>query len=157
LRVRGDAALSGFAGGAGQASASQKIKSSGDAAKKDTPISIVGDFGGQFRTLDNGSNLHVYEYMGGVRARAGSLKQRTSVFAHALYGGTTRSNSMTSESGFMMGYGGGFDMVTHPSGPAYDFGMRIQFDWLPSRTNGTWATRQFRIAVGAVVIVRYWD
>jgi hypothetical protein len=87
-----------------QASASQKIRSAAEAARKPTPISIVGDFGGQFATLDNGSSLHVYEYMGGVRVRAGGIKQRTSVFAHALFGGTTRSgDDATSETGFMMG------------------------------------------------------
>ena len=140
-----------------QAAASQKIKSAVEATKKDTPISIVGDFGGQFWTMDNGSHQHAYEYMGGVRARAGSLKQRTSVFAHALFGGTTRGDDLTSATGFMMGYGGGLDLVSHPSGPAYDLGLRIQFDWLPSRVDGVWAEKQFRIGVGAVFMVRYWD
>jgi len=140
-----------------QASASQKIKSAVEATKKDTPISIVGDFGGQFWTSDDGSHQHAYEYMGGVRARAGSLKQRTSVFAHALFGGTTRGDDLTSATGFMMGYGGGLDLVSHPSGPAYDLGLRIQFDWLPSRVNGAWTEKQFRIGVGVVFMVRYWD
>jgi len=58
-----------------QASASQKIKSAEKAATRgDTPISIVGDFGGQFRTSDNGRALHAYEYMGGVRVRAGTIR-----------------------------------------------------------------------------------
>jgi hypothetical protein len=141
-----------------QVSASQKIKSAAEAATKgDTPISLVGDVGGQFGTSANGNTLHVYEYMGGVRARAGSLKRRTSVFAQALFGGMTRSGDVTAESGFMMGYGGGLDMTTHPSGPAYDFGVRVQFDWLPSRFNGAWAEKQFRIAVGIIFMTRYWD
>jgi hypothetical protein len=140
-----------------QLSVSQKIKSAAEATKKDTPISIVGDFGGQFGTSDNGSALHVYEYMGGVRVRAGNIRKRPSVFAHALYGGTTRSGGAASGTGFMIGYGGGVDVTTEPSGPAYALGMRIQFDWLPSRTNGAWATTQFRIAVGVVLMARYWD
>ena len=141
-----------------QVSVSQKTKSAVDAATKgDTRISIVGDFGGQFGALDNGGSLHVYEYMGGLRARAGSRTQRTSAFAHALIGGTTRSGDASSGTGFMMGYGGGLDMTTHPSGPAYDLGMRVQFDWLPSRVDAAWAARQFRIAAGLVFVVRYWD
>jgi hypothetical protein len=139
------------------ASVSQKLKDTAEAAKQDTPISIVGDFGGQFEKLDNGSSLHEYEYMGGVRVRAGSKKQRTSVFAQALVGGATRSGDASAGTGFMMGYGGGFDVTTHPSGPAYDLGLRIQFDWLPSHTNGAWSEKQFRIAVGMIFMVRYWD
>ena len=137
-----------------QASVSQRIEND-PAAKKKTPISIVGDFGGQFRTLDNGSALHVYEYMGGVRVRAGNVKKPTSVFAHALYGGMSKSVGSTSETGFMMGYGGGIDVMT--PGGAYALGVRTQFDWLPSRTNGVWATNQFRITFGAVLMARYWD
>ena len=57
----------------------------------------------------------------------------------------------------MMGYGGGLDVTTHPPGPAYDLGVRVQFDWLPSRVNGTWAQKQFRITAGVVFMVRYWD
>jgi len=141
-----------------QVSVSQKTKSAVEAATKgDTRISIVGDFGGQFGALDNVGSLHVYEYMGGLRARAGSRTQRTSVFGHALFGGTSRSGDARSGTGFMMGYGGGLDMTTHPSGPAYDLGMRVQFDWLPSRVNGAWAERQFRITAGVVFMVRYWD
>jgi hypothetical protein len=156
--IDGDATGSRHSPVGWQISASQKIKSAVEAATKgDTPFSIVGDFGGQFGTLDNGSNLHVYEYMGGVRARAGSKNRRTSAFAQALVGGTTRSDDRASETGFMMGYGGGLDVTAHPSGPAYDLGVRVQFDWLPSRVNGTWAPRQFRITAGVVFMVRYWD
>lgn len=139
------------------ASVSQKLKDTAEAAKQDTPISIVGDFGGQFGKLNNGSSLHEYEYMGGARVRAGSKKQRTSVFAQALVGGATRSGEASAGTGFMMGYGGGLDVATHPSGPAYDLGLRIQFDWLPSYTNGAWTEKQFRISVGMIFMVRYWD
>jgi len=69
------------------------------------------DFGGQFMTLGNGSALHMLEYLGGVRLRAGRIKtvavgtrrvDPVSVFAHALVGGTTRSVGTISETGFMM-------------------------------------------------------
>ena len=139
-----------------QASASQKIKNAVEAATTgDTPISIVGDFGGQFKTLDDGRALHAYEYMGGMRVRAGAPKKPVSVFAHALVGGTTRSIGATSETGFMMGYGGGVDVAT--PGGAYALGVRTQFDWLPSRVSGAWTTNQFRLAVGIVLMARYWD
>src|SRR5512146_2426251 len=74
-----------------QISASQKTKSAEEAATRgDSPLSLVGDFGGQFSTLDKGRALHAYEYMGGVRVRAGAIKKPTSVFGHALFGGATR-------------------------------------------------------------------
>jgi hypothetical protein len=139
-----------------QAAASQKIKKAVKAATTgDTPISIVGDFGGQFRTLDDGRALHAYEYMGGVRVRAGAIRKPTSVFAHALVGGMTRSNGTTSDTGLMMGLGGGIDVVT--TGGAYALGVRTQFDWLPARVNSAWVASQFRIGVGVVIMARYWD
>ncbi len=158
VTIAGDAAGSRHKPVGWQVSVSQKVKGAEEAAvKRDTPISVVGDFGGQFGTSDAGNDLHVYEYMGGVRARAGSPKNRTSVFAHALVGGTNRSGDASSGTGLMMGYGGGFDVTTHPSGPAYDLGVRVQFDWLPSLVNGAWAEKQFRIAVGIIFMARYWD
>jgi hypothetical protein len=57
-----------------QVAVSQKIRSSAASAMKPTPISIVGDFGGQSKTLDDGRTLHVSEYMGGVRVRASRIK-----------------------------------------------------------------------------------
>jgi len=117
-------------------------------------------------TLGNGSALHMLEYLGGVRLRAGRIKtvalgtrrvDPVSVFAHALVGGTTRSVGTISETGFMMGYGGGVDVIPRAAGAAYPFGVRGQFDWLPSRTNQAWTNRQFRISFGVVWSVRYWD
>jgi hypothetical protein len=151
-----------------QASASQKIKSAERAAVDgETPISFVGDFGGQFGTSTAGSPLHVYEYMGGIRFRAGKVHKTTapvrrridptSVFVHALYGGTTRTLGTTSTTSFVMGYGGGVDVMPGVPGAAYAFGVRTQFDWLPSRTNGAWDTQQFRVTIGLVFMARYWD
>jgi hypothetical protein len=141
-----------------QASASQKIN--------DTPLSLVGDFGGQFRTLENGSKLHVYEYLGGLRARAGRILtvapgtrriERWSVFAHALLGGSTQGGATSPGSSFTMAYGGGLDVMQKPQGEAYAFGVRTQFDWLPARANDTWVADRFRIAIGVVWMARYWD
>jgi hypothetical protein len=151
-----------------QASASQKIKSAERAAVDgETPISIVGDFGGQFGTSITAIPLHVYEYMGGIRFRPGRINKAvgpgvrridpTSVFLHALYGGTTRSLGTTSKTSFIMGYGGGVDVMPGPPGAAYVFGVRTQFDWLPLRTNSAWDTQQFRVTIGLVFMARYWD
>jgi hypothetical protein len=149
-----------------QIAVSQKIRGTGASAMKPTPISIVGDFGGQSKTLDDGSTLHVSQYMGGVRVRAGRIKtvapgvrrvDPASVFVHALAGGTTWSAGAASATGFMMGYGGGVDVTPEPRGEAYTFGIRAQFDWLPARVDGAWSTRQFRLGVGVVLMVRYWD
>jgi len=139
-----------------QASVSQKMKSAVEAATTgDTPISIVGDFGGQFRTLDDGRAMRAYEYMGGVRVRAGTIRKPTSVFGHALVGGSTRSIGSSSETRFVMGYGGGLDVVTADG--AYAVGVRTQVDWLPSRANSGWVTNEFRLAIGIVIMARYWD
>jgi len=77
------------------------------------------------------------------------------VFGHALVGGTTRSDGTSSETRFMMGYGGGIDVVT--SDGAYVLGVRTQFDWLPSRASSVWVTNEFRLAIGIVIMARYWD
>src|SRR5262245_36278496 len=70
----------------------------------------------QSKTLDDGRTLHVSQYMGGVRVRAGRINtvapgvrrvDPISVFVHALAGGTTRGAGDASTTGFMMGYGGG--------------------------------------------------
>ncbi len=141
-----------------QASVSQKLKSATEAATTgDTPLSLVGDFAGQSENLSNGSRLHVSEFLGGVRARLGGRKRRESYFAHALFGATNRSGDANVGTAFMMGYGGGIDVAVHPSGPAYDFAFRVQFDWLPAQTSDAWSTKQFRVAVGLVFLARYWD
>ena len=146
---------------------SQMIRSAAASAINDTPVSIVGDFSGQWNTLDAGNDLHVSEYMGGVRVRFGRIRtvapqvkrvDPMSVFVHALAGGTTRTSGAASGSHFMMGYGGGVDVLPKaPRGDAYAFGIRAQFDWLPSRVDDAWQTRQFRLGVGVVFAVRYWD
>jgi hypothetical protein len=148
-----------------QVAVSQQIRSGAAAAIKPTPVSIVGDFGGHW-TLEDGSTLHVSQYMGGVRVRAGRIRQVAprvrkvdpiSVFVHALAGGSTRSAGGESETGFIMGYGGGVDMMPGSAGAAYALGLRAQFDWLPSRVDGAWRTNQFRLGVGVVLMVKYWD
>ena len=152
------------------ASASQRIKKADEYSPghDHSPLAFVGDFGGQFGTTADGSPLHVYEYLGGIRLRAGRMTTTpsggkrvdpTSVFVHALYGVSHRRAGPTSETGFMMGYGGGVDvdLTSGPATAAYAFGVRTQFDWLPSRTNGAWANKQFRFAVGVVFMARYWD
>lgn len=149
-----------------QVAVSQKIRKAAPAAIKPTPVSIVGDFGRQSKTLDGGSHLHEWQYLGGVRVRAGRIKtvapgvrrvDPISVFVHALAGGTTRSTDSTSATGFMMGYGGGVDMMPGSAGFAYALGLRAQFDWLPSHVDGVWRTNRFRLGVGVVFMVKYWD
>src|SRR5262245_29838322 len=149
-----------------QVAVSQKIRSTVASALKPTPISIAGDFGRQSKTLDDGRTLHVSQYMGGVRVRAGRINtvapgvrrvDPISVFVHALAGGTTRGAGDASTTGFMMRYGGGVDVMPNPRGEAYALGIRVQFDWLPSRIDGTWSTNQFRLGAGVVLMVRGWD
>lgn len=53
-----------------------------------------------------------------------------------------------------MSYGGRVDVMPGQPGGAYAFGVRTQFDWFPSRTNGAWDTPQFRVTIGLVFIAR---
>jgi hypothetical protein len=56
-----------------------------------------------------------------------------------------------------MAYGAGLDVMQKSQGEAYAFGVRTQFDWLPTRTGDQWAADRFGIAVGVVLMARYWD
>ncbi|HEX4997790.1 MAG TPA: hypothetical protein VFY29_06170 [Terriglobia bacterium] len=105
-------------------------------------ISLVGDIGGQYK-----NSAHIYEYLGGVKVA--SRQDALTIFGHALYGAATGGGGgATAVTSFMMGYGGGLDLKAS-NGIAI---RAIQFDWLPSRTNGSWLNNQLRFGFGLVFL-----
>ena len=101
-------------------------------------VGIVGDFAGQYK------DGHYYEYLGGPRFHA--RREKTTLFAHALFGGLTAGNVVGSVNGFTMGYGGGVDMVANEK-----MSVRlVQFDWLPTHINGIWDKNTIRFGFGLV-------
>jgi hypothetical protein len=101
-------------------------------------VGIVGDFAGNY------NNGHYYQYLGGPRFHM--RQEKTTVFAHALAGGLTAGNGLTSVSGFTMGFGGGVDMVANDK-----MSVRlVQFDWLPTHIGGAWDKNTIRVGFGLV-------
>ncbi len=105
-------------------------------------LGIVGDFGGHFK-----SGQRMWEYLFGPQV---SLRQsRTTVFAHALFGGANPEGSPNHY--FAMGIGGGLDVNLGDH-----FGVRlVQFDWIPIRfdkdNTGQWYKDQVRFGFGIVI------
>ncbi len=101
-------------------------------------VGIVGDFAGHYK------DGHYCEYPCGPRFHA--RREKTTLFAHALFGGLTAGNVAASVSGFTMGYGGGVDMVANDK-----MSVRlVQFDWLPTRIGGVWDKNTLRFGFGLV-------
>ncbi len=128
-------------------------------------FSFVADFGGQFASIDSSVPLlgtfsidfQNYEYLFGPRINQRNGKYNA--FAHALVGASqvrtsaTTINilgipipiSSTSETGFALGFGGGFDV---------DLSERVSFrvvqiDSIPANIAGAW-THNVRVGVGRV-------
>ena len=106
-------------------------------------VGLVADFGGQYRTFDS-TKVHAYEYIFGPRFSMRSDK--ATVFAEALFGGVTVGGGGFSDSGFLMGFGGGVDV---------NAGKRlavrvVQFDWLADHVGGEWSWSEFRVGFGIV-------
>jgi hypothetical protein len=108
-------------------------------------LGAVADFGGQYeKPTGSTTRFHFYEYLGGVRAHARMSK--LDAFGEALWGGATGGGGGINNSQFTMGYGGGADWSVNDS-----WSVRlVQFDWLPTRNNGTWEKNQVRVGFGLV-------
>jgi peptidoglycan-associated lipoprotein len=130
-------------------------------------LGLTADFGGQRQTFNLLSSdgvlfrttpidLSAYEFAAGPQVRL--QKGRLSPFAHVLAGGVHQTaatgidgsggnvNVTASETSLMVGVGGGLDVnVTK------HIGVRlVQFDWLPARVSGEWATDTVRLGFGIV-------
>jgi opacity protein-like surface antigen len=137
-------------------------------------LAIVGDFGGQYKTLPGttvlgvtipGLSLNSYQFLFGPRVVF--RKSRVTPFVHALFGGIRSGIGSTtilgittpavSATGLGMGIGGGLDINI-----SNRLALRVpQFDWTPMHIAGTtvlgvtvpgrWASNQVRIGIGLVV------
>jgi hypothetical protein len=116
---------------------------------------IVGDFGGQYKTVTFGSGtgavsakVKIHEYLFGPQFSARTDK--VTAFAHALYGGVHfTAEGLDSENDFAMGYGGGLDVKAGKASIRV-----VQVDWIPVRTtdNGVkhWEKSPVRFGFGFV-------
>ena len=118
-------------------------------------LGIVGDIGYQTNDLD-GQRFHVYEYL--VGPQFSMRGDRATVFAHALFGGSSFRSLPSetaidfgriphfSDSAFAMGLGGGVDVNAGGR-----FAVRVvQIDWIPNKLGGDWSTGEFRLGFGLV-------
>jgi hypothetical protein len=106
-------------------------------------VGIVGDFGGQYKSLE-GTRLWVYEYLFGPRFYYRT--EKSTVFAHTLFGAATAGGGGGDTStAFAMGYGGGVDVKISDR-----LAFRVmQVDYLPTHIGGIWE-HNFRLGVGIV-------
>jgi outer membrane protein with beta-barrel domain len=107
-------------------------------------LGIVGDFGGQYKSI-SGVSVSLYQYLAGPQMNfhfPGST-----AFVHALVGGASARGSYgglsASSSGFALGLGGGLDV-----GVSKRFAVRVfQVDYVPAHLSGSWQSN-IRIGVG---------
>jgi hypothetical protein len=105
-------------------------------------LGIVGDFGGQFKSVE-GTTAHAYEYLFGPQYAYRT--EKSTVFLHGLIGGVTVGGGGVSENGYGLGMGGGVDVKINDS-----IAFRVmQVDYIPSHLGGVWE-HNFRLGVGIV-------
>ena len=116
-------------------------------------LAIVGDFGGQYKTV-LGVPLNSYQFLFGPRLVI--RKSRVTPFVHAMFGGVRDGVGSTtilgvtvpgtSSTGLGMGIGGGFDINVSDR-----LALRLpQFDWTPAHIAGVWSNNQVRFGFGLV-------
>lgn len=123
-------------------------------------LGIVGDFGGQYKTVA-GIPMNSYQFLFGPRIAFRG--PRVTPFVHAMFGGVkegigsfsltdpitglTISTPSVSSTGLGMAMGGGLDVNLSDR-----FALRVpQFDWTPMHVGGVWEKNVIRIGIGLVV------
>lgn len=123
-------------------------------------LGIVGDFGGQYKTVA-GIPLNSYQFLFGPRIMFRG--PRITPFVHAMFGGvkegtgsfsftdpisgTTTTIPGASSTGLGMAMGGGLDVNVSDR-----FALRVpQFDWTPMHIGGVWEKNVIRIGIGVVI------
>lgn len=123
-------------------------------------LGIVGDFGGQYKTVA-GIPMNSYQFLFGPRIAFRG--PRVTPFVHAMFGGVKEgvgSFSVTdpitglsittpsvSSTGLGMAMGGGLDVNVSDR-----FALRVpQFDWTPMHIGGIWEKNVIRIGIGLVI------
>lgn len=133
-------------------------------------LGFVGDFGGQYKTIDMGTllsgtasgvglGMSNYQYLFGpqINMRAGKINP----FVHVLFGASRSSAAVSitdpitgltsaasvSSTGLGLGIGGGLDLSV-----SHHLALRVpQFDWTPSHAGGVWTNNIVRIGIGLVI------
>jgi opacity protein-like surface antigen len=132
-------------------------------------LSIVGDFGGQYKTIDTGAllggtasgigvGMSNYQYLFGPQYNM--RMDKINPFVHVMFGASRASAAVTvtdpitgltsttavSSTGLGLGIGGGLDVnVSHK------LALRVpQFDWTPMHNGGVWSKNVVRIGIGLV-------
>jgi hypothetical protein len=121
-------------------------------------LGIVGDFGGQYKTVA-GIPLNSYQFLFGPRVMFRG--PRITPFVHAMFGGvkegagsttltilgTSVTTPAVSSTGLGMAMGGGLDVNVSDR-----FALRVpQFDWTPMHIGGVWEKNVIRIGIGLVI------
>ena len=121
-------------------------------------LAIVGDFGGQYKTVA-GIPMNSYQFLFGPRIMFRG--PRVTPFVHAMFGGVREGIGSTSLSvlgvtvttpaisstGLGLGIGGGLDVNVSDR-----FALRVpQFDWTPMHVGGVWTSNVIRIGIGLVI------
>jgi hypothetical protein len=123
-------------------------------------LGIVGDFGGQYKTVA-GIPMNSYQFLFGPRIAFRG--PRVTPFVHAMFGGVkegvgsfsltdpitglTVTTPSVSSTGLGMAMGGGLDVNLSDR-----LALRVpQFDWTPMHVGGIWEKNVIRIGIGIVV------
>jgi len=123
-------------------------------------LALVGDFGGQYKTVA-GISMNSYQFLFGPRIAFRGPK--VTPFVHGMFGGVKEgigSLSITdpitgltittpgvSSTGLGMAIGGGLDVNLNDR-----LALRVpQFDWTPMHVGGVWTSNVIRIGIGLVV------
>ena len=103
-------------------------------------IGLTADFSGVY---DSGTHFYTYTFGPEVHARALGVKP----FAHALFGGGTFSDGVSSSTGFTTYLGGGVDVKVAPAISA----RLAQVDWMITRFSGFTDRNNIRYSGGLVL------
>lgn len=103
-------------------------------------IGLTADFSGVY---DSGTHFYTYTFGPEVHARALGVKP----FAHALFGGGTFSDGVSSSTGFTTYLGGGVDVKVAPAISA----RLVQVDWMTTRFSGFTDRNNIRYSGGLVL------
>jgi hypothetical protein len=133
-------------------------------------LGFVGDFGGQYKSIDAGAllggtatgvsvGMSNYQYLFGPRINM--RMDKINPFVHVLFGAARTSAAVTitdpitglttaasvSSTGLGLGIGGGMDVSI-----SRKMALRIpQFDWTPTHAGGVWTNNVIRIGIGLVL------
>lgn len=133
-------------------------------------LGFVGDFGGQYKTIDAGTlltgsasgvglGMSNYQYLFGPQLNM--RVNKINPFFHVLVGASRAaaavsitdpisgltSTTAVSSTGLGMGIGGGLDLSV-----SHRLALRVpQFDWTPSHAGGVWTNNIIRVGIGLVI------